>query len=212
MALDPAFEALDRRFYRYLIHNSHIDHLWQGARWTEGPVYVPAARQLVFSDIPNDRTLRYDELTGDTTVFEQPALNQNGHCLDRQGRVVIGGATVAAGYRTRGEAMPGFNHYLFVHGDPRAAALVELAGSLGSQVPSWLAASQGAGPLLPTLDFGVVALRRALGAPRHAALTITHMARAAGTLAQALEQRQHGRRMWVQSRYVGPLPGPAPGR
>ncbi len=88
MALDPAFEALDRRFYRYLIHNSHIDHLWQGARWTEGPVYVPAARQLLFSDIPNDRTLRYDELTGDTTVFEQPALNQNGHCLDRQGRVV----------------------------------------------------------------------------------------------------------------------------
>lgn len=121
-------------------------------------------------------------------------------------------AAVAAGYRTRGEAMPGFNHYLFVHGDPRAAALVDLAGSLGSQVPSWLAASQGASPLLPTLDFGVVALRRALGAPRHAALTITHMARAAGTLAQALEQRQHGRRMWVQSRYVGPLPGPAPGR
>jgi gluconolactonase len=88
MALDPAFEALDRRFYRYVIHNAHIDHLWTGARWTEGPVYVPAARYLVFSDIPNDRTLRYDERADEVTVFEEPALNQNGHCLDREGRIV----------------------------------------------------------------------------------------------------------------------------
>lgn len=88
MALDSAFEVHDRRFYRYVIHNSHIDHLWKGGRWTEGPVYVPAGRYLLFSDIPNDRTLRYDELSGETSVFDQPALNQNGHCLDRQGRVV----------------------------------------------------------------------------------------------------------------------------
>lgn len=88
MALDPAIEVLDKRFYRYVIHNAHIDHLWTGARWTEGPVYVPAGRYLVFSDIPNDRTLRYDELTGAVAVFEQPALNQNGHCLDLEGRIV----------------------------------------------------------------------------------------------------------------------------
>lgn len=88
MALDPAFEVIDKRFHRYVIHNAHVDHLWTGGRWTEGPVYVPAGRYLLFSDIPNDRTLRYDELTDTVTVFEQPALNQNGHCLDLEGRVV----------------------------------------------------------------------------------------------------------------------------
>jgi gluconolactonase len=88
MALDPAIEVHDRRFYSLVIHNAHVDHLWTGGRWTEGPVYVPAGRYLVFSDIPNDRTLRYDERTGETTVFEEPALNQNGHCLDNEGRIV----------------------------------------------------------------------------------------------------------------------------
>lgn len=88
MALDPAIEVIDKRFYRYVIHNAHIDHLWTGARWTEGPVYAPAGRYLLFSDIPNDRTLRYDELTDSVAVFEQPAYNQNGHCLDREGRIV----------------------------------------------------------------------------------------------------------------------------
>lgn len=88
MALDEAIEVLDKRFYRLVIHNSHIDHLWTGGRWTEGPVYSPAGRYLIFSDIPNDRTLRYDELADTVTVFEQPALNQNGHCLDLEGRVV----------------------------------------------------------------------------------------------------------------------------
>ena len=88
MALDPAIEVLDNRFHRLVLHNAHIDHLWTGARWTEGPVYVPSGRYLLFSDIPNDRTLRYDELSGETHTFEQPALNQNGHCLDLEGRVV----------------------------------------------------------------------------------------------------------------------------
>jgi len=88
MALDPAIEVHDKRFYGLVIHNAHVDHLWTGGRWTEGPVYVPAGRYLVFSDIPNDRTLRYDERTGETVVFEEPALNQNGHCLDNEGRIV----------------------------------------------------------------------------------------------------------------------------
>ncbi len=86
--LDEAIEVLDGRFRRYAIHNTHIDRLWTGARWAEGPVYVPAGRYLLFSDIPNDRTLRYDELAGTVSVFEQPARNQNGHGLDLEGRVV----------------------------------------------------------------------------------------------------------------------------
>ena len=71
MALAPAIEVIDKRFYRYVIHNAHIDHLWTGARWAEGPVYVPAGRYLLFSDIPNDRTLRYDELSGRSTCSKR---------------------------------------------------------------------------------------------------------------------------------------------
>lgn len=88
MALDPAIEVLDRRFHGLVIHNAHIDHLWTGGRWTEGPAYLPASGQLVFSDIPNDRTLRYDERSGTVVVFEEPALNQNGHCVDLEGRII----------------------------------------------------------------------------------------------------------------------------
>jgi gluconolactonase len=88
MALDPCVEVHDRRFYGLVIHNAHLDHLWTGARWTEGPVYVPSGRYLVFSDIPNERTLRFDERTAEVVVFEEPALNQNGHCLDNEGRIV----------------------------------------------------------------------------------------------------------------------------
>ena len=88
MALDPAIEVIDKRFFRLVIHNAHIDHLWTGARWAEGPVYVPAAKHLIFSDIPNDRTLRFDETSGTASVFEQPAFNANGHTLDLEGRVV----------------------------------------------------------------------------------------------------------------------------
>lgn len=88
MALDPAIEVIDKRFYRLVIHNAHIDHLWTGGRWTEGPVYSSAGRYLLFSDIPNDRTLRYDEMTDSVAVFDQPAFNANGHSLDLEGRVV----------------------------------------------------------------------------------------------------------------------------
>ncbi|MEM7338992.1 MAG: SMP-30/gluconolactonase/LRE family protein [Actinomycetota bacterium] len=88
MALDPAIEVIDKRFHRYAIHNAHIDHLWTGGRWTEGPVYHPAGRYLLFSDIPNDRTLRYDETTDTVAVFDQPAWNANGHCRDLEGRLV----------------------------------------------------------------------------------------------------------------------------
>jgi citrate synthase len=114
---------------------------------------------------------------------------------------------VAASYRARGEVLPGVNHHVFMHGDPRGRALLKLATAAGSKAATWLAAAQtDHQPLHPALDFGLVALRRAIKAPRHAALTLTHAPRSAGMLAQAVEQRQLGRRIWVQSRYVGPLP------
>jgi gluconolactonase len=62
--------------------------LYEGCRWAEGPAYFPAGRFLVWSDIPNDRILRWDETTGMTGVFRQPAGNANGNTVDRQGRLV----------------------------------------------------------------------------------------------------------------------------
>jgi len=86
--LTPTFEVLDPRFARYAPGNVHLETLFTGCRWSEGPVYVPAGRYLLWSDIPNDRVMRWDETDGSVSVFEQPAWNTNGHTLDRQGRVL----------------------------------------------------------------------------------------------------------------------------
>ena len=81
-------EVLDDRFHRLLHGSARIDQLWTGGRWCEGPAYVPAGRYLVWSDIPNDRLMRWDETDGSVSVYEQPCRNQNGHTLDAQGRLV----------------------------------------------------------------------------------------------------------------------------
>ena len=86
---DPAIQVLDEdRFGSFKIGNAAVERLWTGARWTEGPVYFGDGRYLLFSDIPNNRIMRWDETTGQTSVFRQPANNSNGHTRDRQGRLV----------------------------------------------------------------------------------------------------------------------------
>src|SRR3984885_2132236 len=81
------FEVLDDRF-RIVHGDRQLEVLHTGCRWTEGPAYFPAGRYLVFSDIPNDRTLRWDETTGTVGVFRQPSRFANGHTVDRRGRLV----------------------------------------------------------------------------------------------------------------------------
>ncbi|MGK4596085.1 SMP-30/gluconolactonase/LRE family protein [Amycolatopsis sp. w19] len=81
------FELLDERFAR-VNGDEWMRRLHTGCRWTEGPAYFPAGRYLVFSDIPNDRVLRWDETTGAVGVFREPAGFHNGHTVDRQGRLV----------------------------------------------------------------------------------------------------------------------------
>jgi gluconolactonase len=81
-------EVHDPRFNRLLHGSARIDQLWTGGRWCEGPAYFPAGRYLIWSDIPNDRLLRWDECSGGVSVFEQPCRNQNGHTVDAQGRLV----------------------------------------------------------------------------------------------------------------------------
>jgi gluconolactonase len=81
------FEVLDERFR--FCHGDHwMQQLHAGCRWTEGPAYFAAGRYLVFSDIPSDQILRWDETTGAVGVFRQPAGYTNGHTVDRQGRLV----------------------------------------------------------------------------------------------------------------------------
>jgi gluconolactonase len=80
------FESLDERFT--CRGDRWMERLHTGCRWTEGPAYFPAGRYLIFSDIPNDRLLRWDEVTGTVGVFRQPSRNANGHTVDRQGRLV----------------------------------------------------------------------------------------------------------------------------
>lgn len=78
----------DPRFARIRIGHARLEKLWTGCRWAEGPAYFPAGRYLVWSDIPNDRLMRYDETDGSVSVFMQPCNNQNGHTVDHQGRLV----------------------------------------------------------------------------------------------------------------------------
>jgi gluconolactonase len=82
------FELVDPRFGALVLGNVHADVLIQGCRFAEGPVYVPAGRYLLCSDIPNDRILRWDETSGVVSTFRCPSGYANGNTLDRQGRLV----------------------------------------------------------------------------------------------------------------------------
>jgi gluconolactonase len=86
--MTPLFEVLDERFNGLFNRNARLDHLYDGCRWAEGPAYFPAHRTLVWSDVPNDRILRYDEATDSVGVFRHPAGYTNGHTTDRQGRLI----------------------------------------------------------------------------------------------------------------------------
>ena len=86
--ITDSFEVLDPRFATLVLGNVHLEQLWTGGRWTEGPVYFPAGKYLLWSDIPNDRVLRFDDTDGSVSVFECPARNQNGHTVDREGRLI----------------------------------------------------------------------------------------------------------------------------
>jgi gluconolactonase len=86
--MSELYEVLDERFTACFNSNARLEHLYEGCRWAEGPAYFPAGRYLVWSDIPNDRMLRYDEATESVSVFRHPAGYTNGHTVDRQGRLV----------------------------------------------------------------------------------------------------------------------------
>ena len=85
---DSAVRVLDRRFRQYVLGSAAVERLHTGCRWAEGPVWFGDSRQLLWSDIPNDRILRWDEDSGAVSVYRQPSNNANGNTRDRQGRLV----------------------------------------------------------------------------------------------------------------------------
>ena len=82
------FEILDREFESCLTGHGRVERLWTGARWVEGPVWFPAGRFLLFSDIPNNRILRWDETNGSVSEFRKPSNFSNGNTRDLQGRLI----------------------------------------------------------------------------------------------------------------------------
>ena len=85
---DPAISALDKRFESYWIKLAAVERLGTGFRWAEGPVWFGDQRCLLWSDIPNNRIMRWDDETGAISEFRRPSNFANGNTRDRQGRLV----------------------------------------------------------------------------------------------------------------------------
>ncbi len=80
--------VVDRRFRACFAGHVRVERLWTGARWAEGPAWFAAGRYLVWSDIPNNRMMRYVEPSGEVSVFRERSNNSNGNSVDNQGRLV----------------------------------------------------------------------------------------------------------------------------
>jgi gluconolactonase len=85
---DPAVQVMDPMFNQYRLPLASVERLADGCRWSEGPVYFGDGRYVLWSDIPNDRILKWEEETGAVSVFRKTSWNANGNTRDRQGRLV----------------------------------------------------------------------------------------------------------------------------
>jgi len=85
---DPDIITIDPSFGALRLGNTAIQRLWTGAYWSEGPAWSSQGRYLVWSDIPNNRQMRYIEDDGRVTVFRSPSNNSNGNAFDFEGRQV----------------------------------------------------------------------------------------------------------------------------
>lgn len=85
---DPSIRTLDARFEKYHLLSTKIERIATGFRWAEGPVWFGDRRQLLWSDVPNDRIMRWDEISGAVHTFRAPSQHANGNTRDRQGRLL----------------------------------------------------------------------------------------------------------------------------
>ena len=85
---DPRFRILDERGLPLRLLSGTVERLATGCYWAEGPQWFGDGRYLLFSDIPNNRIVRWDETTGQTSDFRNPSHHANGLARDRQGRLL----------------------------------------------------------------------------------------------------------------------------
>ncbi|GAB7544593.1 SMP-30/gluconolactonase/LRE family protein [Cupriavidus sp. 8B] len=85
---DPAVQVLSPAFEKYHLVLAAVERIASGSRWAEGPVWFGDGRYLLWSDIPNNRILKWEEETGAVSEFRAPSSNANGNTRDRQGRLV----------------------------------------------------------------------------------------------------------------------------
>ncbi|MFN0039351.1 MAG: SMP-30/gluconolactonase/LRE family protein [Burkholderiales bacterium] len=85
---DPMVQVLDQSFAKYKLNLAAVERIAHGFRWAEGPVWFGDGRYLLWSDIPNNRILKWEEETGAVSVFRKPSNYANGNTRDRQGRLV----------------------------------------------------------------------------------------------------------------------------
>lgn len=85
---DPAVIALDPRFEKLVLPLAAVERLATGSRWAEGPVWFGDGRYLLWSDVPNDRIMRWDEVSQQTHVWRHASGHANGNTRDRQGRLI----------------------------------------------------------------------------------------------------------------------------
>ena len=85
---DPTVKVIDPSFNRYKLGLAKVERIASNCRWNEGPVWFGDGRYLLWSDIPNNRIMKWDEDSGAVSVFRKPSNNANGNTRDRQGRLV----------------------------------------------------------------------------------------------------------------------------
>ena len=76
---DPAIEVISDEFKKYVIGNGYIERIYTGSRWAEGPAWFGDGKYLLFSDIPNNRIIKWEENNGTFTTFRYPSNNANGN-------------------------------------------------------------------------------------------------------------------------------------
>ena len=85
---DPLVEVIDPSFAKYKLGLAKVEKIAAGMRWAEGPVWFGDGRFLLWSDVPNNRIMKWEEETGAVSVFRKPSNNSNGNTRDKQGRLI----------------------------------------------------------------------------------------------------------------------------
>jgi gluconolactonase len=127
---DPDILATDPRFRKYIVFNAPMQRLFTGTLWAEGPAWNGVGRYMVWSDIPNDRQLRWIMDVNPVTIFRSPSGNSNGNTFDREGRQLscehggrrvaryeVNGAVTAVAERFEGKRLNSPNDVVVHPGD-----------------------------------------------------------------------------------------------